>query len=29
MSINNKIVHYLGNTNIILGSGGAVTEIVK
>jgi hypothetical protein len=29
LSVSNKLVHYLGTTNLILGAGGAVKEIVK
>jgi hypothetical protein len=29
ISNSNKIVHYMGSTNIILGMGGAVSEVVK
>lgn len=29
LSVSSKLVHYLGTTNLILGAGGAVKEIVK
>jgi hypothetical protein len=29
LSVSNKLVHYLGSTNLILGAGGAVKEVVK
>jgi hypothetical protein len=29
MSVSNKMVHYLGNTNLLLGAGGSVVEIIK
>lgn len=29
VAISSKLVHYLGNTNVILGVGGAVKELVK
>lgn len=29
VSSSNKIMHYLGNTNLLLGAGGSVKEIIK
>lgn len=29
VSLSNKLMHYLGNTNVLLGSGGAVQEIIQ
>lgn len=29
LSVSSKVVHYLGTTNLVLGAGGVVKEIVK
>ena len=28
-SVSSKVVHYMGNTNLILGPGGSVKEVVQ
>lgn len=29
VSLSNKLMHYLGNTNVLLGAGGAVQEVIQ
>lgn len=29
LSVSSKLVHYLGTTNLVLGAGGVVKELVK
>lgn len=29
VSLSNKLVHYLGSTNVLLGAGGVVQEVIQ